>query len=100
MSCDEFILGQRPRFQHLFYLGKTLTDPTAVKFIYKRPSDDDPTVLVYGADVDLIRESTGKYYVDLLLDDAGLWKWRFESSGVVDNADQGEFEVAAEDPVG
>jgi hypothetical protein len=100
MSCEEFILGQRPRFQHWFYLGKVLTNPTLVKFIYQRPDVDDPLVLVYGVDVELVRESTGKFYVDLLLDAAGSWTWRYESAGVVDDADQGDFTVAAENPVG
>lgn len=100
MSCEEFILGQRPRFQHWFYLGKILTDPTSVKFIYKRPDWDDPFVLIYGVDIELVRLSTGKFYVDLLLDVAGLWRWRYESAGVVDDADQGYFSVAAENPVG
>ncbi len=36
----------------------------------------------------------------LFLDEAGLWKWRYESTGIVDSAQQGSFEVAAEDPVG
>jgi len=100
MSCEEFILGQRPRFQHWFYLGKILTDPTSVKFIYTKPSLEDPVVLVYGVDVALVRESTGKYYVDLLCDEGGAWKWRYESAGVVDDADQGDFTVAAENPIG
>jgi hypothetical protein len=100
MSCEEFILGQRPRFQHWFYLGKLLTNPTSVKFIYKRPDVEDPIVLVHGVDGALVRESTGKYYVDLLLDAAGAWNWRYESEGVVDDADQGDFHVAAENPVG
>ena len=33
-----------------------------------------PTVLTYGIDAALVKEATGKYYVDLLLDAAGLWK--------------------------
>jgi hypothetical protein len=63
----------------------------AAMAIYKKPSASAPTVLTY---------ATGKYYVDLLLDEAGLWKWRYESNGVVDSAQQDSFSVGAEDPVG
>ena len=48
--------------------GKTATA------IYKKPNASAPTVLTYGIDAALMKEATGKYYVDLLLDEAGLWK--------------------------
>ena len=100
MSCEDYVVGQRPRFSAQFRLGSTLTDPTTLKFIYKKPTASSPTVLVYGVDTELVRESSGKYYVDLLLDEAGLWKWRYESSGIVDSAQQDHFSVGAEDPIG
>jgi hypothetical protein len=100
MSCEDYVVGQRPRFSAQFRLGSTLTDPTIVKFIYKKPGASIPTILVYGVDAELVKEATGKYYVDLLLDEAGLWKWRYESIGVVDSAQQNSFTVGAEDPVG
>jgi hypothetical protein len=68
--------------------------------IYKKPSASAPTVLTYGIDAALVKEATGKYYVDLLLDEAGLWKWRYESNGIVDSAQQDSFSVGAEDPMG
>lgn len=100
MSCEDFVFGRRPRIERLFLLGKVPTDPTTVKFIYQRPDVEDPIVLVYGVDAALLRASTGKYYIDLLVDAAGHWTWRYESSGVVDDADQGDFQVGAENPVG
>ena len=100
MSCEDYVVGQKPRFPVEFRLGKVLTDPTIVKFIYKRPDLDDPIVLIFGVDTELVQDSTGKYHVDLLLDESGAWKWRYESSGVVDSADQGDFQVGAENPVG
>jgi hypothetical protein len=67
---------------------------------YKKPGASSPTVLVHGVDAELVKEATGKYYVDLLLDEAGFWKWRCESIGVVDSTQQDCFSVGAEDPVG
>jgi hypothetical protein len=40
--------------------------------IYKKPSASAPTVLTY---------ATGEYYVDLLLDEAGLWKGATRATG-------------------
>jgi hypothetical protein len=68
--------------------------------IYKKPSASAPTVLTYGIDAALVKEATSKYYVDLLLDEAGVWKWRYEGNGIVDSAQQDSFSVGAEDPVG
>jgi hypothetical protein len=84
MSCKDYVVGQRPRFSTQFHLRSALTDPAIVKFIYKKPSSSTPTVLVYGVDAPLVKKATGEYYIDLLLDEAGLWKWHYESSGVVD----------------
>ena len=100
MSCEDYVVGQRPRFSAQFRLGSTLTDPTIIKFIYKKPGASSPTVLVHGVDAELVKEATGKYYVDLLLDEAGFWKWRYESMGIVDSAQQDSFSVGAEDPIG
>jgi hypothetical protein len=38
--------------------------------------------------------------MNLLLDEKGLWKWRYESMGIVDSAQQDSFTVGAEDPIG
>jgi len=44
MSCENFVVGQRPRFSAQFRLGSVLTDPTLVKFIYKKPSASAPKI--------------------------------------------------------
>jgi len=49
--------------------------------IYKKPSASAPTVLTYGIDAALVKEATGEYYVDLLLDEAGLWKGATRATG-------------------
>lgn len=99
MSCEDYIVGQQPRFPAEFRIGNTLTDPTSVKFIYTEP-DGDPVVLVYGTDIEVVKESTGKYYVDLNLSQSGKWRWRWESTGVVVAAAQSSFKVVAENPIG
>ena len=102
MYCEQnsFFVGQKPRFSMEFRLGNALADPTIVKFIYSKPTDEDPTVLTYGVDAAVVRLVTGKYFVELSLTEAGTWTWRTESTGIVESADQGKFRVKAESPIG
>ncbi|NJO31399.1 MAG: hypothetical protein HC874_30465 [Richelia sp. SL_2_1] len=69
-----------------------MTDPTSVIFKYKNPNGTI-TVLAYGVDSALVRESTGIYYVDLDVDSSGLWFYRFEGSGTVKAASESKFTV-------
>ena len=45
------------------------------------------------------KEATGKYYVDRCSMRPDFGRWRYESNGVVDSAQQDSFSVGAEDPV-
>ena len=42
---------------------------------------------------DLTKEATGIYYQDVTLDDTGIWYYRFEGSGAVVSADEGQLIV-------
>lgn len=45
--------------------SSTNVDPTGVTFRYKWTDDSAYTELVYGTDAALVKESTGKYHVDM-----------------------------------
>src|SRR5689334_164470 len=92
-----YVEGQGLRVSAEFRADRALTDPSAVRFKLKKPSDDDTEVFTYGTDDEIVRESTGKYYVDLTLDESGSWHYRWESDGVV-TAGQNRFRVSAADP--
>lgn len=100
MSCEEYIVGQKPRFAAEFRLGNVLTDPTTVKAIVQKPSASAPTVYTYGVNAELVRTAVGKYHIEPELTEGGLWKVRIESSGTVVAAYQTKFRVLAESPVG
>lgn len=100
IDCEDYFVGQKPRFNGDFRLGSVLTDPSVVKFIFHRPGDAAPTVWTYGVDAAVVRSATGKYHVDLSLNVAGSWTWRWESTGTVEAAMQGKISVRAESPVG
>lgn len=73
----------------------TITDPTAVVLTVDLP---DATQLVYswpaaGADGTLTRQSAGRFYFLVPLDQDGVWQWRLEGTGAVMAAVQGSFYV-------
>lgn len=59
----------------------TALDATAVFAEYKDPSGNVVS-LDYGADAELVKDSTGNYHVDIDADEAGWWHWRFYSTGI------------------
>ena len=67
-------------------------DPTVVKCDYTDPSGNT-TELVYGTDEELVKSSTGVYYTDINADEAGLWTYRWYSTGTGQAADEGWFQV-------
>jgi hypothetical protein len=57
----------------------------------------DKTLLTYsyGADPDIVKDSTGNYHADLLLDKAGVWHWRWEAGGAHTGVAEGTLTAKA-----
>jgi hypothetical protein len=62
-------------------VGGVATDPTAVTLVAEKP-DQTSTTYTY-AGLTLSKETTGRYYVDVTLDQAGLWTYRMAGTGAV-----------------
>jgi hypothetical protein len=71
------------------------TDPTVVTFTVRKP-DGTTTAYVYGTDAEVQKEAatTGRYYMDLSLDQSGIWTWELAGTGAVETAEQSQFRVA------
>jgi hypothetical protein len=70
-------------------------DPTTVTLTILKP---DGTQLIYGwpgagADGTLTRESAGRFYMDVEIDQSGKWQYRLAGSGVVTAASEGRLRV-------
>lgn len=76
-----------------FTVSSVDTDPTTVKCFYKDPNNV-VTTLVYGTDAALVKDSTGKYHVDIQASIAGNWWYRFEATGSVVAANEAEFVIS------
>lgn len=55
-------------------------DPATVTVTVKAP-DGDTTNYVYESGPYPVREAQGKYYVEVTPDQAGWWRYRFQSTG-------------------
>jgi len=69
-----------------------LTDPTIVRFKFTTPAGV-MTTYVHGTDVQLVRDSTGQYHVDLTPTQSGDWHYSWECSGLVQAAEPWQFVV-------
>jgi len=72
------------------------TDPTTVIFKFKNPLGVT-TTYTYPTDSQLVKSSTGIYYVDVNADISGAWRTRFYSTGTGKAADEDFFMVAESD---
>lgn len=73
-------------------LTATNVDPTAVTLTVEAP-DDVVTVYTYGGSPALQKETTGRFYADILLNQAGRWVYRLAGTGAVTAAAEGSLLV-------
>lgn len=93
MSSNIYDVGDLVRCTGTFTdQSGTALDPTAVYFSFKNPSEVT-TTYQYGVDVQLVKSSTGIYYVDINANDVGIWYYRFFSTGTGQTANEGLFTV-------
>ena len=77
-----FDSGDTIRFENIFSVSGTNTDPTTVTFRIRDPNKV-VTSYVYGTDVELVKVATGQYRIDLQLDLPGEYFYRWESGGPI-----------------
>ncbi len=73
-------------------LAGTLIDPTTVSVSVKAP-DGQITTKVYNTDPEVVRESAGKFYIDVDATASGVWHYRFFSTGTGKAAAERQFNV-------
>lgn len=67
----------------------TPVNPTTMTFKVKNPAGTT-TTYVYGTDSQVVRPSTGNFYVDVTASAEGRYQYRWESTAP-NGADEGEF---------
>lgn len=93
MSMNFFDVNDVVISQRSFAAGGLSIDPTTVKVKYKDPSGNSTTWLTYGVDGEVLRPSAGVYSIRIGVDEAGLWRVRWESTGTYASAVEDQFYV-------
>ena len=90
-TTNQYDLNDRIRLRSVFTVDNVNTDPTVITLKIKDPSGTT-TTYTFGA-AEITKEDTGIYYRDVTLNDTGIWYYRFESTGAVVAADEGQLIV-------
>lgn len=67
-------------------------DPGVVTFKIKDPAEDE-TTFVFGVDSELVKDSVGNYHVDVPVNLDGYWRYKFQSTGVGQAAEERQFQI-------
>ena len=89
---NQYVLLQSVNLRATFKVNNVLTDPTAVTFKMKDPADV-LTTYIYGTNVELVKDSVGKYHVMVSLNKYGIWWYRYEGTGTAPGATEANVEV-------
>ena len=68
-------------------------DPTTVRVQYKNSAAGVLVSMLYGTDSEVIKCATGEYYLDIEVDQAGMWHYKWVGGGVVTAVEEGFFRV-------
>lgn len=85
-----FTVGSRVRASDAVRNGSgILYDPPAdeLSFTYREPGSVFNNTFTYPTDAEIVRDSTGRYHIDILLDQLGDWSFSWH------NADSGNESV-------
>ena len=92
---NEYRIGTTVRFSVTFKSGAVEPDPSpnsSIKFKVKK-ADGNVTTKTYITDAEVIRDSAGKFRIDLPADLAGTWWYRWEGAGNAYAAEEGSILV-------
>jgi hypothetical protein len=67
-------------------------DPGGVSVKFQQP-DGAITTYVYGADIAVVKDATGEYHLDVIVNLSGVWKYKWFGTGLVQTAEGGQFTV-------
>lgn len=78
--------GDLVRITGTFTVASTATDPTTITLKVKDPSGNVDTYTYALSQV--TKSSTGVYYKDISLDEAGYWHYQWTGTGTVESVDE------------
>jgi hypothetical protein len=84
--ANTYDIGDLVRITGTFVLPTgTATDPTTIRVIVQDPSGNE-SAYVYGSGATVGKTSTGIYYADISVDEAGEWPYRWTGTTACQSA--------------
>jgi hypothetical protein len=91
---NEYEIGETVRSAaEIKNISQEYTDPGTLVFTVKDPSGNE-TSYTYGADSEVVKTDVGRYYVEVIPDEAGQWYYSFQSTSPAGYG-EGTFHVGA-----
>ena len=88
--ANTYDIGALIRVSGTFQVGGVDTDPTAVTVKHRKP-DGTLVTKVFVTDAEVVKDATGQYHMDIDIDAAGQWWYRFEGTGTAQTAEEKNF---------
>jgi len=77
-----YAIGQKVRLWASFRSANVFADPSGeVTIMHRDPSGNEASEVYNGGAGNVVKSATGKYYLDLTIDEEGTWYWRAKSAG-------------------
>lgn len=89
--AERWVVGDTPHLETSFYNGDTLTDPTTVTLTVTTPAGVATSYTFAGGTV--TKASTGIYYRNVAVSEAGKWSYQWTATGAVADVATGTFTV-------
>lgn len=88
---NSYDVGDRVRIYSNFATpARVDTDPGTIVCKYVDPSGN-VTTKTYGSDAEVVKDSTGRFHLDIDVDEAGTWTYRWNGTGAVVAAGEQTF---------
>lgn len=93
--ASTYDIGDVIRASVVFTVDGTAADPTDVYFAYQTPDGAIQNSTYAAGTTDITRTAVGYYQKDIATTGAGLYEYRFWSTGTAQAAEEGYFSVRA-----
>lgn len=91
---NSYDVGDLVRISAVFKnVNLSLVDPSSVVVLINQPNGTTYSKQ-YGTDADVVKDSTGNYYIDYYIQQAGLYSYKFSGTGAVTASGVGSFSAS------
>ena len=87
-------VGDLVRVSVYITINGVATDPSTGPVCQWNDPSGVNTTKTYPSDAEVVKDSTGRYHLDIAIDEAGTWYYNWAGTGTAQGAEEGSFVVA------